>query len=498
MTLPSVTTFDEAKIVIWNQAEEIEKLSNENAWLKRQIFGVKSERFLPGSDETQALPGFEAPAVEDIVPSAQKVAEHERSPRKENALSEIPADFPREERIIDIPEEERAGLTLIGYAESERIAYRTGLYVIHFKRAKYADPEHPENGVVTAPAAGDFFDADSGRTRYDASFVAKVVADKIENSIPLERQAKMFAGDGLPVAPSTLEYLYRSSAELLNPLYDRMVELIMKREILHVDETFIKLQDKGRRKCKQAYLWCRMTGTGPPLAAFHFAPSRSREVAELLLGAYSGTIIRDSYTGYESLEHCDVACCWAHVRRYFVTAFENGYGEAEVPLKLIRALYQIEREAKERAERKGTETALFQFRKAGRKESGKIAGEFFDRCRSLRESERPSSPVAKAASYALNIEVELKKFLNNPKLNIDNNPAERLIRGVALIRKNCLFAGSAKGGQNLAILYSFAASCKANSIPFGNWLAAVLPHLASAKADEFDNLLPHRWQKSKS
>ena len=174
------------------------------------------------------------------------------------------------------------------------------------------------------------------------------------------------------------------------------------------------------------------------------------------------------------------------------------HGEAEVPLKLIRALYQIEREAKERAERKGTETALFQFRKAGRKESDKIAGEFFDRCRSLRESERPSSPVSKAASYALNIEAELKKFLNNPKLNIDNNPAERLIRGVALIRKNCLFAGSAKGGQNLAILYSFAASCKANSILFGNWLAAVLPHLASAKADEFDNLLPHRWQKSKN
>ena len=407
-------------------------------------------------------------------------------------MSEIPADLPREERIIDVPEAEREGLTLIGYAESERIAYRTGLYVIHFKRAKYADPDCPENGVTTAPAPGDFFDTDSGRTRYDASFVAKMVADKVENSIPLERQAKMFANEGLPVAPSTLEYLYRNSAGLLEPLYRRMVELIMECEILHVDETFIKLLVKGSGKSKQAYLWCRVIGCGPPLAAFHFAPSRSREVAELLLGDYSGTVIRDSYTGYETLENCDVACCWAHARRYFVTAFDNGFGKAEEPLKLIRALYRIECEAKRKAEAKGTETALFQFRKEGRRESRKLAGQFFACCRTLSGEERPSSPVARAVNYALNIETELTRFLDDPKLNIDNNPAERLNRGIALIRKNSLFAGSEKGGRNLAILYSFAASCKANGLAFGNWLKDVLPRLASATSTEFDDLLPHR------
>lgn len=494
MVLPAVTTLDEAKSVIRNQAEEIERLGNENAWLKRQIFGAKSERFLPDSDETQPLPGFEPPPAEESVPAPQKVAEHERKPRQENALSEIPAGLPREERIIDVPEAEREGLTLIGYAESERIAYRTGLYVIHFKRAKYADPDRPENGVTTAPAPGDFFDTDSGRTRYDASFVAKVVADKIENSIPLERQAKMFANEGLPVAPSTLEYLYRNSAALLEPLYRRMIELIMECEILHVDETFIKLLVKGSGKSKQAYLWCRVTGCGPPLAAFHFAPSRSREVAELLLGDYSGTVIRDSYTGYETLENCDVACCWAQARRYFVTAFDNGFGKAEEPLKLIRALYRIEREAKRKAEVKGTETALFQFRKEGRRESRKLAGQFFACCRTLSGEERPSSPVARAVNYALNIEAELTRFLDDPKLNIDNNPAERLNRGIALIRKNSLFAGSEKGGRNLAILYSFAASCKANGLAFGNWLKDILPRLASATPTEFDDLLPHRWK----
>ena len=229
------------------------------------------------------------------------------------------------------------------------------------------------------------------------------------------------------------------------------------------------------------------------MIAYHFSPSRSRDVAESLLGDYSGTIIRDSYTAYEKLD-CEVACCWAHVRRRFLQAVENGYGKAEPLLKIIQELYQIERVAKERAEKKGTETALFQERKNARRQSQKFVREFFEQCRVLKESERPTSLVAQAVSYALNIEEELKKFLKDARLNIDNNPAERLNRGIAIIRKNCLFAGSEAGGQRLAILYSFAATCKANGICFRKWLEDVLPRLASATPTEFDDLLPHRWK----
>lgn len=213
------------------------------------------------------------------------------------------------------------------------------------------------------------------------------------------------------------------------------------------------------------------------------------------LGDYSGTIIRDSYTGYGSLEKCDTACCWAHLRRRVLEAYDNGYIKVEEPLKLIRALYWIEHDAKERAERKGTETALFQERKNVRRQAVKIVDEFFALCRTLRKMECPASPVAKAVSYALNIETELRKFLKNPKLNIDNNPAEQLNRGVAILRKNCLFAGSETGGQNLAILYSFAATCKANGIPFRKWLEDVLPRLSSTPAGKIDSLLPHLWRK---
>ncbi|OGV48639.1 MAG: hypothetical protein A2017_02880 [Lentisphaerae bacterium GWF2_44_16] len=140
--------------------------------------------------------------------------------------------------------------------------------------------------------------------------------------------------------------------------------------------------------------------------------------------------------------------------------------------------------------------ALFQARKTARRQSSKIVAEFFELCRSLKETEVPSSPVAEAISYALNIEKELKEFLDNPKLNIDNNPAERMMKSIAISRKNWLFTASEAGGKNLAILFSFAETCKANNVNFRLWLEDVLPRLNTTPAKQIDTLLPHLWQPS--
>ena len=141
-------------------------------------------------------------------------------------------------------------------------------------------------------------------------------------------------------------------------------------------------------------------------------------------------------------------------------------------------------------EKKGTETALFQEWKNARRQSQKLVKIFFYQCRVLKNSVRPSSPVTQAVSYALNIEEELKKFLKDSKLDIDNTPAERLKRGIAIIRKNCLFAGSEAGGQRLAILYSFAATCKANGIWFRKWLEDILLRLTTTLTGQIGSLLP--------
>lgn len=468
------------------------KLEYENAWLKRQIFGSKSERFLPTADQSGLLPGFEETSEPVVSVELQTVAEHTRKVREKNGWDEIPADLPREDRIIDIPAEKRQGMELIGYEDSERLAVRSGLYVIRYRRAKYAASGDPLQGVRTAPAPGDYFNSPSGKTKYDVSIPAKVIADKTEHSIPLERQVKMFASEGVQIAPSTLAHLFKNGAQSLKVLYDRMVELIMECEVLHVDETFLKLAVPGHGKCKTAYFWCRMTGIGPPMVAFHFSPSRSQDVAQLLLGDYSGTIIRDSYVGYENLS-CEAACCWSHMRRRVFDAHKAGFVKSARMLDMIRDLYRLERIAKDKAEAKGSETALFQARKTVRRESQKIVDNIFALCREWQHNELPSSPLAKAATYALNIENELKKFLDDPKLNLDNNPAEIQMRRIAIGRRNWLFTGSETGGQNLAILFSFAATCKANGVNYRQWLEDILIRINTTPASQIDSLLPQNW-----
>ena len=469
------------------------KLESENAWLKRQIFGSKSERFLPAADQSGLLPGFEETSESEVPVESQTIAEHTRKIREKNGWEEIPSDLPREDRIIDIPEEKRLGMELIGYEDSERLAIRGGLYVIRYRRAKYAAPGDPLQGVRTAPAPGDYFNSPSGKTKYDVSIPAKVIADKTEHSIPLERQVRMFASKGVQITPSTLAHLFKNGAQSLKVLYDRMVKLIMQCEVLHVDETFLKLAVPGHGKCKTAYFWCRMTGIGPPMMAFHFSPSRSQDVAQLLLGDYSGTIIRDSYVGYEKLS-CEAACCWAHYRRRVFDAHKAGFVKSARMLDMIRDLYRIERIAKDKAEAKGSETALFQARKTARRESQKIVDNIFALCREWQHNELPSSPLAKAATYALNIENELKKFLDDPKLNLDNNPAEIQMRRIAIGRRNWLFTGSETGGQNLAILFSFAATCKANAVNYRQWLEDVLIRINTTPASLIDSLLPQNWE----
>ena len=235
------------------------------------------------------------------------------------------------------------------------------------------------------------------------------------------------ARERLPIHRSTLCHLFRTASEQLSVLYERMDELILQREIIHADETSIRLLEPGRKKCKTAYVWCRMTGVGPPLTVFRFANSRSKATAGDLYGTYSGTIIRDAYIAYEDLD-ASFAACWAHVRRKFFDALNAGYQEAGIAVKLIRQLYEIEAGAKARAEKKGTETALFQMRKVARRTSANLVNEFFEYCRTQSKKEIPSSPVGKAVSYALKLETALTEFLRNPKLNIDNNPAENALR----------------------------------------------------------------------
>lgn len=216
------------------------------------MFGSKTKHYIPEDDTPSFFPEEEEVPIEK---APQKVSEHERRIRQLNALSEIPSDLPRKERIIDVPEEKRQGMTLIGYEESERIAYHTGLYVIHFKRAQYAI-RLMRCAVLSQLLLREMFSIRSALELVMMSLSSSRWL-RTRRRMPSLRNARHGCSATMNCRrlQSYLEALYKRTAEALLPLYERMIEQIMQCDILHADETFIKLMIKGTKKCKQAYLW---------------------------------------------------------------------------------------------------------------------------------------------------------------------------------------------------------------------------------------------------
>ena len=492
-------TVAEKDSAITSLTEEIQKLKEQNEWLKRQMFGAKKERFVDNSD-VPLLPGMEPGEPEEAQKTTLKVESHERKAhRNQTGWQDFPADLPREEIVIKVPDEQRldsAGneLAVIGYDVTERLAWRTSYIIKVFKREKLASKTNALEGVVIAPHPGDVLDSVTGKSKFDVSFIAHMIVSKVCDYLPLNRQSEMLARSGLNIDRSTLCRIFGASADVLSPLYDRMVELILSCDIIHADESPINMLSPGNGACKKAWIWCRMSGVGPPLTAFHFATDRSQNTAEKLLGDYTGTVIRDAYCGYDDLDAAHAAC-WAHARRKFFDAQNNHAEAAQSMLKLIRQLYDLERQAKLKAEPAGTESALFDARRKYRKNSKEITQKIFDACKKLIETEPPSSQIAKAASYTLKLKSELSLFLHDPRLNIDNNPAENAIRPIALGRKNYLFAGNEEGGRRLAILLSLAATCKANKVNVQHYFEDVLQKIHTTPVSQIDILLPHLWNK---
>ena len=467
--------------------------------LQRMLFGRKSEKVV-GSDAQMLLPGLEFLAENNPPRETEHVCAHDRKkaagqPRA--GWNGFPDDLEREEKVIDLPSDERDGLEFVGYDVSERLVHRSAYVVQVVKRAKYTRHGDPGFGVVTAPAppVPSCLSADTDRCHYDVSVIVHVIAEKLVDHIPFYRQSEMFARLGVGFGRSAMCNYFAKVSDALVPLYGVMAADIMECEVIHADETHVDMLDRGSGKTRTAWIWVRRTGVGPPLTAFHFSRDRSKGTAEKLFGDYCGTIIRDGYAAYGDLP-AEAAGCWAHCRRKFIEAADSHPQYADQALALVRALYMNERIARDAAQAGGGETALFKQRRRLRTKSATVAEQYFALCRRIAAGEPPSSAIAKAAAYSLRQEAELRRFLGNPKLNIDNNPCENVIRPFCIGRRNWLFVGNENGGTSMAVLASFAATCKDNGVDFEKWLEDVLTRLDTCKASEMRSLLPHIWKQT--
>jgi transposase len=330
------------------------------------------------------------------------------------------------------------------------------------------------------------------------AMVASVLVAKYGWHLPLYRQEKMLATQGIEIDRSTLAFWVGYAACELVPVYERLKETLLASARLAVDETPVPVLDPGRGRTKTGYFWTiarddrPFGGKDPPAVAYTYAPGRGGVHLATLLKNYHGIVQCDGYAPYKKLpqERISLAFCWAHVRRgFFKIAREGNAPIATQALLRIAQLYRIEEQIKGRGAEERRRIRQIQsmphvmaLRSFFEKELSRVSGK---------------SPIAKALRYGLSHWEGLTRFLDDGRIDLDSNIVERSMRPQALTRKNALFAGCDDGAENWAIVASLIETCKLNGIDPYAWLADVLVRLVNLWPNaRLDELLP--WNRAGS
>jgi transposase len=482
---------------------DYQKLESENAALKqrlaelqRLIFGAKSERFVPSTHPGQLQ--LELEGLEEIATAHKKmVAAHERAVRGEENRHQgrlpIPEHLERVEEVIE-PEEDTTDMKHIGDEVTEVLEYRPGkLWVRRIVRRKYArkvtqdaDPEGAQ--VVVAPMPDQAFP----RLKAGVSLLVFLLMGKFADHLPLYRLNQILARQGMKIPESTLGEWVKVAIDRLEVLYAAYKSQLLKSSYLQMDETRLQvLEDSKKGKTHLGYIWAVYDPVNK-LPFYTYLPGRSHHGPKKLLEPFAGYLQSDGYSVYELLNKTmpaiTLAGCLAHARREFFEAQDNDQSRATVALEMIKALYQVEEQA--RNQQLGPQERL-----ALRLEQSKPVWEELHRYLSAEiEKVLPKSPIGGAIAYALKRWENLGRFLEDGRLEIDNNLVENAIRPIAIGRKNYLFAGSHEAAQRTAMIYTFITACKHHDIDPYHWLEEVLSNLHRHSINNVSVLLPQNWK----
>jgi transposase len=286
-------------------------------------------------------------------------------------------------------------------------------------------------------------------------------------------------------------------AALLAPIAERIEADALASAVVHSDDTPVAQRETGQRQTRTGRLWIylgRERPDGAIAVAFRYTTNRSQEGPLAVLDGYRGYLQADAYSGYLNAERrCDAlvwVACWAHARRYFekVARKQHRYGRVHAVLKLIRALYQHETRLDNAGVCEPSDIAA-----ARQRRSLAILDRLQRLLLRMRASLPPRSDLGVAVRYALNHWQALTRFCDDGRLELDNNRAERALRGVCVGRRNWTFVGSANGGDALATLLTIIETCKHNGVNPRAYLIDVLRRIQDHPVNRLDELVPYRW-----
>ena len=488
---------------------EIKKLSDTLLWLRRKVFGKMSEKNLPLdpdqlllfeqehlTDEERARLDKEVEAAEQQM--TKTITVKVKPSRRDLDTTGLPTE------VIDIyPDgttDENGKLkdeyVEIGTDESSRlehIAAKTYIKktVIHKVMLKSdSNNKTPEDRRIICARLPL---APVNRCMAGASVLTDIIIGKFMYHLPFYRQIQQYKESGITISDSTMGGWYEAAVEKLKLLYDILRQHILQSEYIQIDESVLPVIDSEKHKARKGYEWCVRDAIRGAVMFYYDRGSRGGKVAREILGAYKGAVQCDGYDAYDQFEKNDnitVYGCWAHARRKFVDALNESNRLATEALCLIRKIYKVESDA-DKAGLNADE------RKEQRLKISYPTIRLFETW--MKETYLkvlPNSKMGDAIEYTYSLLPRLSRYVNDGRINIDNNLIENAIRPLALGRKNYLFCGNDASAYRAAIVYSLISTCKAADVDPRTWMEDVLRKIPYYQRDQRDlaELLPFNWK----
>lgn len=321
--------------------------------------------------------------------------------------------------------------------------------------------------------------------------LAKIATDKFWLHQPLYRQEQVLKSLDIPLNRSSMCRWLAATSELIEPLVQRMRRLILKSRVLQSDASTLPVIKKGLGKTHRGFVWVYRGDACYPYVFYDYSDTEHSKYPEEILSGYKGILQTDGTNKYNDIIKAGAtsANCWAHVHCYFEDAWKEDPRAAELPMGVIKSLFDIERVAA-----KLTEQERFNLRQQLAKPKIDLLKQWLEE---TRFTTLPKTKLGEAITYTLNRWPALLVYLDHPNVEISNNGSERSIKPLVLSRRNWLFAGSEEGGKTAANLMSLIETCKRLGINPFEYLKDLLTRLPSAKTSQIDEFLPDRWLASR-
>lgn len=458
-------------------------------FLKRYFGGTKNESLDPKQLEL-LLAGLDASSTPAPAAEVEKPVPARATSTARPVRQPLPAHLATE-RVVLEPEEvqqQPAGWRKLGEEVTEELDWKPAQFIKRlYIRPKYANAER----IVIAPLPARLID----KGLPGAGLLTQVIVSKYEDHLPLYRQEKIYRErHGVNLPRQTLCGWVAAAADWLAPIYREMKAGLVAQDYLQADETPIRYLDPDvKGKSQSGWLWTYSAPAGD--VVFEWQISRSREGPREFLKQFRGKLQTDGYSVYESLarergEELILIGCWAHVRRGFHEALSEGRTAAWM-VGQIGKLYAVEKHLREHH-------AGPQLRAAVRAwQSRPILQRLRRALEVVRRRVLPKSLLGQAIDYALGRWEALTRYVDDGRLEIDNNSCENAIRPTAVGKKNFLFVGHPGAGPRSAVIYSVLGSCRRHGVNPAQYLCDIFECLPKARTSDLKSLTPSAWAKAK-